>query len=792
MSEFFARHNTDPKSPNLHIALGFSLVVLVVLGLGMSAVVQLFLLSADVKRLHDHPFAVSNAARNVNFHLVSIQRSLKDVVLAETGAELDSAVAAMEKHEKHALREFEIIFKRYLGDREHINLAYQAVLEWKPIRNEVVALVRSGETRRAAMITRTRGEEHLVKLNDAVARMIEFASRKAEEFRLSAESKRSSGLRTIIIFSVAALLFTVLLLFLYLRRINDANRRMLRAHEWVDKILEAEPEATIVVDTQGHVLRANRTAVFFFGYSVDELASLKVGDLFPDNSGTEKLVLLSQFFAKPSFQELGQDGSICAQKKSGETVLVELSVGQAKIDDQIVAIANIRDVTERKQAEEKIFHQANYDQLTDLPNRALSLDRLSILITDAKRYESKVALLFVDLDDFKKINDTMGHQAGDELLVQASQRLKSSVRKGDTVGRMGGDEFIILLGSITNVVNVAPVADNILRKFREPFPIGDKNLQISTSIGVAVFPDDAQCEEELLRSADTAMYQSKEAGRNQFTFFTPEMSAEVARRFTVDEELRQALQREELAVFYQPKQDLDCNRISGFEALLRWNNNKLGPVSPAEFIPVAEQNGLIMDLGNYVLETALRDLATLRNELNLDLEVAVNVSPIQFRETGFVSLVEHILTQNKLSTGALEIEITEGVLLSGHGQIRDRLNDLRNIGVGLAMDDFGSGYSSLSYLRDYPFTVLKIDREFVNDVASNQSDQALVSAAISMAHGLGLKVVAEGVENEAQRAALKAMGCDVGQGYLFSRPLPVEEFRELLISEGQALDQSGQ
>lgn len=450
------------------------------------------------------------------------------------------------------------------------------------------------------------------------------------------------------------------------------------------------------------------------------------------------------------------------------------------------SIGTVFDITERIHAQEKILQQAHYDSLTALPNRFLALDRLSQLLSECGRDNSLVALLFIDLDDFKKINDTLGHEVGDHLLVESATRLKSVVRAGDTVGRLGGDEFIILLRGISSAADVQPVAENLLDVFRRSFIIDQRELILTASVGIALYPGDGENPSELLRNADSAMYHAKSHGRNTFSYFTSEMNCEVSRRLAVEEQLRGALERGELSVVFQPQIDVETGLLIGGEALLRWNNPALGEIYPDEFITIAEHTGLILSIGEFVIEEALKFALVIRKNYLSEFKIAVNLSPRQFRDPGLVSFIEVSLRQHQLPCDCLELEITEGVLMSGHSYIDEALATLDDIGVAIAMDDFGTGYSSLNYLRQYPFHILKIDRSFVQDIHKKEEGRELVNAAISMAHALGLKVIAEGVEESSQWGVLKTLRCDYAQGYLFSRPISDSAFIQWLSEQGVA------
>jgi diguanylate cyclase (GGDEF)-like protein/PAS domain S-box-containing protein len=450
-------------------------------------------------------------------------------------------------------------------------------------------------------------------------------------------------------------------------------------------------------------------------------------------------------------------------------------------EGEVIRIAGIaEDVTARKLADDKILHQAHFDNLTNLPNRFLSLDRLSQLLIEAQRNRGLVAVLFLDLDEFKKVNDNLGHEAGDKILIESANRLNRVVRSGDTVGRLGGDEFIVLLGNLTDAADARPIAENIINRFRDAFKIDNRELLMTVSIGISIFPTDGNEASELLRRADSAMYHSKGIGRNTYSYFTDEMNQDTSRRLALEEQMHGALARDEFEVFYQPKLDLKNNKIMGAEALLRWNNPALGHISPKEFIPIAEQTGLIIPIGEHILNEALKATKQWHINYDPDFRIAVNLSPRQFREFELVPHIEQTLNKLNIASECLEMEITEGILLSGHGYINDTITALSNLGVGIAMDDFGTGYSSLSYLRKYPFTVIKVDRSFISDLNIDEADQKLVNASIAMAHGLKLKVVAEGIETEEQLATLKEMNCDLGQGYLLGKPMPEEDFTKIL------------
>lgn len=425
-------------------------------------------------------------------------------------------------------------------------------------------------------------------------------------------------------------------------------------------------------------------------------------------------------------------------------------------------------ICERLKSEKTIRYQAQFDYLTDLPNRRLALERLHYLIEAANENREKVAVLFLDLDDFKKINDTLGHAVGDELLVEAANRLQKSVRSNDVVGRLGGDEFIIILGQLKSSQDIDAVVDSIIRGINEVFTLGGRHMILTASIGISVYPGDGIEPATLLRHADTAMYNAKKLGRDTFSYFDLSMNRRSDRRLAIEEQIHGALKNNELSVCYQAKVNLLTQEVMGAEALLRWNNPVLGQVEPSEFIPIAERTGLIVGFGRFILQEAIDTLGRQESGLEGHFQIAINLSPRQFRDAELVPFIQSILKKSGVSGDRVELEITEGVLLDRSPLVDAALKTLKSMGVSLAMDDFGTGYSSLSYLRRYPFDIVKIDKSFIQDLVTKASDRELISATIALAHCLNTKVVAEGVENREQLDFLKDHHCDYAQGYFFN------------------------
>ena len=545
--------------------------------------------------------------------------------------------------------------------------------------------------------------------------------------------------------------------------------------------IEQSPVSVVISDTDGNIEFVNKAFENITGYTATVAKEMNLLHMHANETAAGRDDQIWQILSSGKEWQ----GELQSRKKNGKIFWEYCHFAPVINDTGMIShyLAVKEDITIRKQQEMQILQQAHFDSLTGLPNRFLSLDRLSQLLSEAERNDEKVAVMFMDLDDFKKINDTLGHETGDKLLVEAAARIHHALRSGDTVGRLGGDEFLVLLGGLNDAIDARPITEKLLTAFKEPFRIDGRELIQSTSIGVAIYPDDGDNASELLRKADSAMYHAKELAWNTYSFFTETMNRDVSRRLALEEQMHGALGRREFEVHYQPKIDIGSGRIIGSEALLRWNNPALGNVSPVEFIPIAEQTGLIVTIGRFVLAEAIANTALWQQDYDADFCIAVNLSPRQFRDAQMTSFIAETMQQHELALGSLELEITEGVLLAGHSFIDETLAELKDIGVTIAMDDFGTGYSSLSYLRKYPFDVLKIDRVFISDITVDQADRELINATIAMAHGLNLKVVAEGVETDGQLKYLKEQGCDYAQGYLFSKPISAGELTELFNTD---------
>lgn len=467
-------------------------------------------------------------------------------------------------------------------------------------------------------------------------------------------------------------------------------------------------------------------------------------------------------------------GEMWQRRKDGEEFLcaIETSVVQEAEGEPPLYVAVLTDITQQKRAEQELRYLANFDTLTNLPNRTLLSERLSRAIVRARRENNRVAVLFLDLDRFKDINDSLGHAAGDRILRSAAVRLQQTVGQHHTVARLSGDEFTVVLENLESLADADKVAREIIMAFEAPLIIDERQeISISPSIGISVYPDHGQVPTELLKQADTAMYQAKAAGRRTFARYDDAMDVSVRQRATISGALRKVIDRGELHLAYQPRLALQSSRITGVEALLRWTSEEHGEIPPSEFIPLAEESGQILEIGEWVLREACLTLHRWRQHGLADLNIAVNMSVLQLLRGNFPDVVQRILADTGVPASALELELTESVLMANAAQTAGKLQAFREIGVSLAIDDFGTGYSSLAYLKRLPITTIKIDKEFIGDLSRDPDDAAITSTVITMAHSLGLNVVAEGVETQAQLQFLRAQGCDEIQGFWLSRPL---------------------
>ncbi len=550
-------------------------------------------------------------------------------------------------------------------------------------------------------------------------------------------------------------------------------------------VFDTTSEGIMVTDADNLIKTVNPAFSRITGYEAEEVIGRSPQLL---SSGRHTDAFYEQLWSAV-MQNGYWSGEIWNRRKDGSVFPEWLSIAAIKGDDGIAKefVAVFSDITKHKQDEEKIRYQANFDALTGLPNRSLLTDRLSQAILSADREQWKLALLFIDLDQFKVVNDTFGHVMGDELLQQVAQRIRQCVRDADTVARFGGDEFVILLQDVSDLESPALVASKVITEVTRSFTLYEREIFVGASVGITVYPDDANTPDSLLRNADMAMYQAKEQGRNNYQFFTASMQRQTIERQQLEQDLRQALQRNELELYYQPVVDSQTNRVGSLEALLRWNHAKKGRISPEAFIPLAEDCGLIGPIGEWVVKEACRQLSQLHRCGHDQLSVAINLSSRQ-RELGLeTDFLKQVLEETGVSAQSVTLEITESLLMRDTEESVQWLTKFKQLGVKLSVDDFGTGYSSLSYLKRFPVDALKIDRSFVSDLPDDKESVSLVRTIIAMAHSLNLALVAEGVETEAQMAFLTAEGCNVLQGYYYAKPMSARELRKWLDKDLQVI-----
>ena len=555
--------------------------------------------------------------------------------------------------------------------------------------------------------------------------------------------------------------------------LSGAYERLELAHY----VIENVSEAIVITDPAGVITDINPAFEQITGYGR--------GDALGAHSNLTKSGRHDAAFYQQMWEALAQhgcwEGEIWDRHKGGAVFPTWLTITAIRDEQQIIThyVGLFRDISAQKQAEADLERLAFYDPLTGLPNRALFQDRLAHELQISEREGQELGLMFIDLDRFKYVNDTLGHHMGDLLLQQVALRLESALRKSDTVARMGGDEFTVIVPTFDQMESLGQLADKLLQQLQSPFTLGGEEVFIGASIGIAIYPQDGLELALLGMNADTAMYQAKEHGRNTYRFFNPEMNRSNETRLSLERELRYALERNELSLVYQPKVDLSSGVMMGVEALVRWNHSERGMIPPLEFIPLAEETGLIVPIGDWILQEACRQAAHWERTLPQPLRMAVNLSARQFKHSQvLVDSVQEALDRSGLNPLLLELELTESMVMGGVDAAIWTMHALRGMGVELAIDDFGTGYSSLAYLKQFPINTLKIDQGFVRDLSVDSDDAAIVQAIIALARSMGLDVVAEGIETPAQQLFLQQNLCTIGQGYLFSRPLPPQALEE--------------
>jgi diguanylate cyclase (GGDEF)-like protein/PAS domain S-box-containing protein len=617
-----------------------------------------------------------------------------------------------------------------------------------------------------------------------------------EEFPVKYDTVKASWLRSQVVKLGDGLAVT----FSDISEAKETQERYAHLAEFTDSVFQNAPFSIVATDTDGLITAMNVAAEKLTGYGREELvgkAPLTVlhdeRELLGKALSIDPAATLEQFgfgvlTAGVAVGEM-EEQEWTLIRRDGARTPINLAMRAVTTDTgQVSGYVSIAfDITERRQMLDYVTHLATHDQLTGLAGRALLQDKTVQAVELARRYGTKVAVFVIDLDHFKRINDSLGHSAGDQLLIEAARRLSRSVRSTDVVARVGGDEFVVVMPDITTVEDVEQCAANLVARLAPEISIEEHLVQLTASVGVCIYPDFAADAKHLLKRADSAMYAAKENGRNQHQIFSESMLQETAERLTMEHALRHALTNGELSMRYQPQISLTTGVVTGMEALLRWSHPKLGCISPTQFIALAEETGLIVPIGEWAFMTACCEGKALQDELGMDLTVSVNLSPRQFQQKNLVHVVENSLIKSGLPAGRLQIEITENMLMSNSEDILDKLQRMRQLGVRISIDDFGTGFCSFSYLLQYQVDRLKIDQSFVKKAGTDANAAAVVRTIIAMSHGLNIKVVAEGVETEEQLRFLLRRKCDEAQGYFIARPMAPEEFCDAVRTCGNKI-----
>lgn len=573
------------------------------------------------------------------------------------------------------------------------------------------------------------------------------------------------------------------------REIREAEvRRQRRLAEERVRILSSavqqSPVSVLITNPDGKIEYVNPKYEQITGYASNEAIGRDLGFTLLNQTSADAMAAMRHSISNA--QEWR--GEFCSIRRDGQVFweFVSLSPLRNETGDLTHFVIIKEDITVRRSYEERLLRQAHYDDLTGLANRVLMLEHLNVALESSARNHRQTAMMCIDLDRFKNVNDSLGHSCGDDVLRESAGRLSGCIRNGDILARMGGDEFIIILPDISSPKEAEKVAEKIIAAFAQPFFIGGKEYFVTASIGIALSPKDGRSANLIQRNADLAMYKAKELGRNRFHFFTEDINTQLMQRLELEVRLRQAIALEELELHYQPIYDINTNMMIGFEALVRWRQPDGSLLMPVNFIPMAEDIGIIQEIDKWVMATACADAAKLVHESKRALRLSLNVSPKQLQIPDYANFVAHQLFINNLSPTQLELEVTERVIMQNDPQTQINITALCDLGVRLSIDDFGTGYSSLAYLQKFPFKTLKIDRGFVSQICEDPNTHRLVDTIITMAHGLDMEIIAEGIENDQQRQLLQKQGCDHAQGYFFSYPGPLKELREKMNTPWEA------
>ncbi|MFT6896954.1 MAG: diguanylate cyclase (GGDEF)-like protein/PAS domain S-box-containing protein [Paraglaciecola sp.] len=754
--------------------------------------VSIFLMFSKIElvlqNLNHNYSAVSNSARDIRINTLSSQLLLADFtsnIPPLNAAELFEQNNRLDNNIGDA---FAVLKKRFWGDKIKIDALKNIYLDWRSVRNKTIEVFSLNDESSLLPILFKQNAQQINLINQELQFLTETTNNKAQNIIKTSHNETLKVLQIELAILIFLLCFLLAIFYTLQRRIAKDKKIVTKALAWANQLIDSSPDAMIISDRDGNITQVNNKSENLFGYAKNEFEGLNISTLMPkrfDNHHEN----IKQFFNHSSSREMGLGKTLFAVNKSGQEFPVEISLNLAELHERKVAITVIRDITDKKQNEATLIHQANYDLLTKLPNRKLIHDRLSQAIYRANRSNKKFGVLFIDLDGFKKINDNYGHECGDSLLVCISNKLRTALRAEDTIGRLGGDEYLVIIPDIVHRESLKNIVEKILQSFEHIEPIAGKNIRIGASIGVSLYPDNGINCEDLIRNADLAMYDAKKSsGKNSYSFFKEALLNQMATNHTLEIAVKQGCENNEFYVLYQPIFDIKSLKILGFEALLRWSNPSYKHLSPEYYIPVLEKSNLINQVGEFVLQQSLEALKYWHQVTGSELYVAVNISPFQLKDPTLPTTIKTLLDTYQLDGRYLEIELTEKSLIEPSPMLEQMLLQLRKIGVCIALDDFGTCYSSMHYLTRYPITSLKIDKSFVDGIDKNKGNdikRVLVDTTVSLAQSLNLTVTAEGIELEEQITYLQGIHCDLGQGFYFSKPLAFEDINSLLQNEVQ-------
>lgn len=729
---------------------------------------------------------VAQAVSDIRKHTLLSQLSLVDLIYIPNKHGLENIASQNDHYDNQVNRAFDLLGKEFVGDKSRVDTVKRVYLDWLSVREQIIARIRLNEEKSLLLNQLQQNTQNIKKINEQLEFLTNTAESKANNITQTSYNGSLEYLRIELLILVLLASCLLIVFYTFQRYITNEKQAVSSQLAWSNKLLESSPDAMIISDRDGVISQVNKSAEDLFGYSKSEFVKLNIATLMPKRfvNHHEKIAL---FFNHSSARMMGLGKTLYALNKQEKEFPVEISLNLAELNNRKVAITVIRDISEKKQNEAKLIHQANYDLLTNLPNRKLINDRLDQAISRANLSNNKFGVLFIDLDHFKKANDLHGHEFGDKLLICIANVLRDLLRVEDTIGRLGGDEYLVIIPDIIHSESLTNIVEKILLAIECIEPIDGKSVQIGASIGISIYPDCGCNCDQLIRNADLAMYDAKKSlGKSSYSYFEDAMFIQTAEYYALEIALQQAYENNEFYLVYQPKFEIKSQNIIGFEALLRWNNFRFSHLVPEDYIPILEKKNLINKVGDFVLKTSLEAIKHWQDLTGKELHVAVNISPYQMKDPTFSRSIEKLLETYQLDGRCLEIELTEQTLIDPSLMLDQALANLRKIGVGIALDDFGTCYSSLQYLANYPITSIKVDKSFVSGINNNNFNEikvVLVNTIVSLGSSLNLMVTAEGIELEEQIKHLLNINCDYGQGYYFSKPLTSENIISLLVKD---------